>query len=52
LSGTRKTIYSLPTYLKDNVIIKHVFDTVHHIFCLRLSQFYWFWRGPEQWTKL
>ena len=40
------------TYLKDNVIIKHVFDTVHNIFCLRLSQFYWFWRGPEQWAKL
>lgn len=34
------------------MIIKHVFDTVHNIFCLRLSQFYWFWRGLEQWAKL
>ena len=34
------------------MIIKHVFDTVHHIVCLRLSQFYRFWRGPEQWAKL
>ena len=39
------------SHLEHNVIRKHVFDTVHHVLCFRLSEFSGFRRGTEQSTQ-